>query len=53
VQGLILIGAEKSAAGAKLLRSSTWIHEEANALPDLQPFERPHGPLAAGTALLA
>jgi hypothetical protein len=52
VEGLILIGAEKAAAGAKLLRSSTWLHEEADALADLQPFERPNGPLATGSGLL-
>ncbi len=52
MQGLILIGAEKATAGAKLLRSSTWIHEEANALANLQPFESPDGPLATGSGLL-
>jgi hypothetical protein len=53
VQRRVLIGAEKAAARAKLLRSSTRIHEEANALANLQPFKRPDGPLATGSGLLA
>ena len=52
MEGLILIGAEKAAARAKLLRSGTWLHEEPDALADLQPFERPDGPLATRSGLL-